>query len=839
MFPADQRELIEAVNRTSAPSVTGRLDQHFAAVAERNPDRTAVVSPGRTLAYGDLQAEVSALAGRLADVGVGAGDRVILCAEHGWEQVVAALAVMRVGAAYLPLPPDAPPDHRQAALEQSEARVVITQNSLAGWLAWPAETVVVPLIAEICCAAFEPPATDDDSAAVLPCGTEPGADAAISHRVLCDTVTDVNRRLHLGPEDRVLALVSADSGPALYETFGPLLVGAAVVVGAEDARQSPQEWLKLSRSERVTVWMLTPALLDLLLEHLSVAGESLPRSLRAVVLSGGPLSAGQLGELRAERADLTLAYATAISSHGPWVAWQDLTEPLTSWDWLPIGRPMTNQRLYVLSEKLAPCPVWVPGRLYLGGSAAEPPVESTVRHPETGERLVRTSLFGRLRPEGVVEVTGDESSRVMLHGRPLNLRDVELALGTHEAVRQSAVVAAGSVAYVRVRAGASVTEADLTGHLRRTVSAYLLPERIELVATMPLSSDGLIDRAALGAAARSLSPLDLPPGQHSPEDDELLRRATAVAWRLFDLPDIQPDTNLLDIGANSFQLVRLAIALEEELGLSVSVEDLLRSPTIAAGLRGHLGVTGEPGLGRRSPVPAGGIESAGGAAEGVISGVLAQQAFKQARHGIRHDLDDIRGRQLSTAEGRPMLRRNTTRSFGPDPVSFQALSTLLSVAGVTMQDGEPRYRYASAGSAYPVQVYVLVGPGRVSSLRAGSYYYHPVRDCLVPVAPDATLPISAHIDVNQQAARSSAFSIFLIGRTAAIAPLYGDIGWQFTVLEAGAIAQLFTDAALECGLGLCPIGTMDVAPLPTLLDLDGTDRFVHAILGGLPARGQR
>ncbi len=183
---------------------------------------------------------------------------------------------------------------------------------------------------------------------------------------------------------------------------------------------------------------------------------------------------------------------------------------------------------------------------------------------------------------------------------------------------------------------------------------------------------------------------------------------------------------------------------------------------------------------------------------------------------------------------RPAQAFRTVRRFDPRPVDLDVLGALLQALQVTSVAGRPTRRYPSAGGSYAVGVYVLVAPGRVRSLATGSYYYHPVRHRLVPVAADAVLPASAHAEPNRAAFRQSAFSLYLVARMPAITPLYGDLAWDFTVFEAGAMTQLLGTVAEECGLGLCPVGAMDTAPLPELFALDRDDRFVHALLGGVP-----
>jgi SagB-type dehydrogenase family enzyme len=841
-LPGSHQELIDTVNATQAPVPDGTIDELVLGAAAGHPGRRAAVSAQGSLGYGGLRDSVTDLSRRLADLGVGAGHRVILCTDLGWEQLAGALAIMRVGAAYVPAAPSLSQTARWDAASRAKATAVVTQWWQVGRIAWPDDLPVLTVEQEP--AAGQPwpgSAADPDALALLLPADAAGGQLSLSHPTVLNSVADVNRRLGITPGDEVLAMAPADSVLSLYQTFGPAVAGAGIVFGQDIDQHHPQAWLDQIQRESVSVWLTTPSLLNLALDYLQTAGRSLPESLRAVVLAGERLDPLWVRELRAAAAGpLAVAFATAPAAQGLWAAWQDVDDADDGKRSVPVGTPMANQHLYVLNEVLAACPVWVTGRLFFGGAATWPvPAEQEARasavHPLTGEPLVATTMFGRLLPDGVTELAGDESSQVTVHGRPLRLHDAEVALAAHEAIRQAAVVPAGepgeSAAYVQLRAGAEVTADELTDSLRRKVSPYLLPATIEITAGLPLTAAGLVDLAALRAAALARASTPAPSPAPVPEagDEELTRRVTAIACRLFDVSDIEPNVNLMDIGASSYQLVRLATVLEEELGLAADVEELLRFPSIAVIVSSHHGVAATAATPPREPAePASPMPR-------VLTGLAARQAFKDRHLGIRRDLDQRPGVAIAAQPDELITTRRSIRAFDAAPVGLPELSTLLASTRMATLDGEPKYAYPSAGSAYPVQLYLLVAPARVRGLPGGSYYYHPGRNCLISIDTEGSLPASAHADINRRAFRESAFSLYLIGRMAAIAPLYGDLSRDFSVFEAGAMTQLLAQTATGCGLGLCPVGTMGTAALPALFGLDEGDRFLHALLGGIPA----
>nr|ABL74946.1 TlmIII [Streptoalloteichus hindustanus] len=829
-------------------------------------DAPAVVSPRRVLDRADLLARVDALAARLLAAGVAPGDRVVCSVEPGWEQVVALLGVLRAGGVHLPVPPGLGQVARWQRVTRSEAAVVLTQSWLGERLSWPDSATVIA-VDEV-----EPgptPATVDrapEAAACLVPGEDGRDHVAVSHRAIVTTLTELNARFRVGPEDRVLALSSPESGFALYETVGALLAGATVVFGDDLDARDPAAWTALLRRERITVWHSPPTLLGMLVDHLEASGDRLPAELRLALVGGERFPADLVRRLRgvADPAPVVAALGAATVP-GLWTTCAEIDEIPTEWRSVPIGRPLPNHRVFVLSETMTQCPVWVTGRLHFGGVAAEPCSDSDtesesgarVPHPETGEPLTPTGRFGRVLPDGVVEVVGDEAAQVTVHGRALNMQDTEVALAGHEAVRDAVVVPVTegeSVAHVRLAPGAQVDGPALLDFLRRKVSPYLLPTRVEVVTGFPLTSDGRVDRAALASAASPSTVDDQSAASTAPADDELIQQVTRIACGVLGVSDIEPNMNLLDVGATSIELVRLATLVEEELGITVDVEELLRFPSIAVLVSRQLGesetipsaapdTVSATGSGTESdtpPVPATPTAAAAPQEEStsasmpLLVGILERQAFKDAAHGIRHEYDDTEGVEITGSAPERLVNRRTHRGFDSRPVEFAAISELLSAMRQTRHGGEPKRWYPSAGSAYPVQAYLVVEPGRVRELPSGSYYHHPARNCLVPVVPGARVDASAHAEINRRSLRESAFSLYLVARMDAITPLYGNLAADFAMFEAGAMTQLLMEVATELGLGLCPVGAMETAPLRDVLRLGESDRFLHVLLGGYP-----
>ncbi|MFD5823962.1 AMP-binding protein [Lentzea sp. NPDC060358] len=836
LLPAEQRELLRGLNELTGDVPPGTVAAAVAALSAERGSCLAARGPARELTRADLLVEADRLAAALLELRVTPGQRVALCVEPGVGQIIGLLGILRAGAVVLPIDPVAGHVARWRAVERSSAAVLVSQRSLLGQLGWP-ERLGVLAVDDLPRARTPltlPDLTDGHAAACV----VGGAETVLRHRDLLNLVADLADRFGIGQDDRVLALTPLTSGRGVQETAIGLLTGAALVFCEDADARNSSGWPALMTREQITVWHATPYLLDLLVTELEDRGEGVPEQLRLVLVSGERLPVDltrRLGDLAGQ--GVTVANLSAAEPDGSWVACHAPAGEARETPTVPIGRPIRNQRVHVLAENGSDCPAWVTGQVYYGGLVAETvngQNDSGTVHPATGERLRPTTQYGRVLPDGVVEIVGDASAQLLVHGRRLHVHDTEVALAAMPEVRSAAVVTVAdgteSRGFVRLLAGASITGADLLDRLRRKVSPYLLPSRIEVLDRFPLTADGRVDRPELAAMHGSAASraAEVAPEVLTRTDADLLAAATAIACRVLNVSEIEPDTNLLDLGVTSVELVRLATLAEDELDIEVEVEELLNFPSISMLIGPQLAKSTEPV--RQEPT------RSPDEAEDLLVGVVKRHAFKDRHMGVRHEHTAETGFRLGGNADPRLFARRTERRFSPAPVVFADLALLLGALRSADQGGESKFWYPSAGNAYPLGVYLEVAPHRVRDLDAGIYYVRPDRAELVPVTSGGRIPATAHADLNQAALEESAFTLYLVSRMDAITPLYGELAWDFSVFEAGAMTQLLMSVAAETGLGLCSVGTLDSTELTEPLQLQQNDRFVHALLGGIPHR---
>ncbi|WP_435113289.1 amino acid adenylation domain-containing protein [Nocardiopsis synnemataformans] len=455
--PAHQLLTRAEANATEGPLPDALLYEDALAAALRDPDAPAVVHPDASLTHGQLWARVTAVADELRARGCGPGDRAAVVMDKGVEQVVAAHAVLLTGAAYVPVDTTQPAARRRAILRDAGVRHVLTQSWLAEIGDWDRDVEPVEVDAVPAASAFDalpPRPVDPDALAYViytsgSTGTPKGV--MVSHRAALNTIADVNRRFSVGSGDRVLGLAALGFDLSVYDLFGPLGAGGALVLPHADRRGDPSHWAELAREHGVTLWNSVPAQMGMLADYLSTAPAQAPTTLRVALLSGDWIPLTLADRVRAHLPGTALYSFGGATEGSIWSIHHPIGEADPSWPSVPYGRPLTNQTFHVLDERMRDRPDWVAGELHIGGAGVATgylgdearTAERFVTHPGTGERLYRTGDLGRYRPGGHIEFLGREDDQVKIRGHRVELAEIEAALTAHPSVASAAVLAVG------------------------------------------------------------------------------------------------------------------------------------------------------------------------------------------------------------------------------------------------------------------------------------------------------------------------------------------------------------------------------------------------------------
>ena len=479
-LPAGQRATRERVNQTAGPMPAALLHQLGPALAERRGD-PAVITGNRVLSYAELDRLACRLGHGLRAEGATVNRLVAVVMDKGWEQVVAALGILYSGAAYLPVDAGLPPDRIRRLLALGEVELVLSQKAVLDRLDWPENVSVfavddLSLWAEYDDSPPVPVQTLDDLAYVIFTSGSTGEPKGvmIDHRGAANTTLDINSRFQIGPDDRVLGLSSLSFDLSVWDIFGMLAAGGALVLPEPDAGRDPERWSQLVRQHRVTVWNTVPALMQMYVSYCEAQpalGGIVP--LRLVMMSGDWIEVSLPDRIRAQQAcDIEVISLGGATEASIWSVHHPIGEHDPAWKSVPYGVPLRNQTMHVLDEFGRPRPDWVTGRLFIGGIGlalgywgdAVKTAQRFIVDARTGERLYDTGDLARYHPDGTLEFLGRDDGQVKVNGYRIELGEIEHALTEHPAVDRAVALADGNrlLAFVTTHPG-SATDLDTGG----------------------------------------------------------------------------------------------------------------------------------------------------------------------------------------------------------------------------------------------------------------------------------------------------------------------------------------------------------------------------------------
>ncbi|RGC67748.1 Linear gramicidin synthase subunit B [Micromonospora sp. MW-13] len=581
------------VRRSTTPRASGTpvivdcLHRMVESQVERTPDAEAVRHGDRSLTYRQLDEAANRLARALLARGVAGQDRVGVCLTRDVDLVVALLAVLKAGAAYVPLDPAYPPARVAFMTEDSGARVVLTRSGLAdrfGDAALPLDAID---LADQPAGRPDAAADPSDLAYVIYTSGSTGRPkgVAVEHRsasVLMHWARSAFADEELGG---MLAATSVCFDLSIFEIFGPLCWGGRVVLvdtvlalAAPDAARLP-----------VTLVNTVPSAMSELL-----AADALPAGVRTVCLAGEPLTAALAARVLARPGVRRLLNLYGPSEDTTYSTWAEITADGTA---PPIGRPLPHTRTYVLDAGGVPVPSGAPGELYLAGAGLARgylgrPEETAARFLDDpfrpGDRMYRTGDRVRLRPDGQLEFLGRLDDQVKLRGHRIELGEVGAALAALPGVREAAAAVRTGPSGDPVLVGYLVGRRrdDVPARLRERLPAPMVPTAVVWLDRMPTTPSGKTDRAALPAPAWA-DPDVAPP---SPGRDPAGARTGEVAavWRdVLGVPVTGSAADFFDLGGDSLLAVRCAARLTAVTGVPVPPAALFDHPTVAA-LAAHL-----------------------------------------------------------------------------------------------------------------------------------------------------------------------------------------------------------------------------------------------------------
>lgn len=588
---AAEAALLRRGTETARPYPERSLGELFAAQVARNPAAIAVRFSGVDLTYAELDARANRLAHLLRARGVRPDACVPVCIERSLELIVALLAIVKAGGAYVALDPEYPAERLAAMAADVAAEVALVQEKFAARLGRSvARTTLV--LEHVAAEITAQPATAPDVSATLEhlayvsftsgsTGRPKGV--AVPQRGVVRLVQNTDFAT-FAAGDTFLQLAPVAFDASTLEIWGPLLNGGRLVVMPPGAPTLEALGATI-REEGVTTLWLTAGLFHLMVD------ERLDdlRGVRQLLAGGDVLSVAQVRKfLRGAPA------SRLINGYGPtenttFTCCHSIGEADLAGGSVPIGRPIANTRVYVLDAELRPVPVGVPGELYTGGDGLargylnrpELTAEKFVRDPFASDpqaRLYRTGDRVRWRNDGAIEFLGRLDQQVKIRGYRVEPAEAEAALAAEPGVKAAAVVVredGGQKRLVGYAVGSELDGEQLRVRLQAKLPEYLVPATIVMLEVLRLTANGKVDRAALPAPEL---PANTPVEPRTPAEDIL-----AHLWaRVLGVERVGVQDNFFVLGGHSLLATQLVTRVREAFGVELPLRALFEAPTVRA-----------------------------------------------------------------------------------------------------------------------------------------------------------------------------------------------------------------------------------------------------------------
>jgi amino acid adenylation domain-containing protein len=587
--------------RTAYPREAS-VAQLFEEVAAASPDSIAITFGSEQLSYGELNLRANRLAHRLLRMGVGSETLVGCCIERSLNLIVALVAILKAGGAYVPLDPSYPKERFDFLLQDTKTPVMLAQKSLA------AITPVDPTASWLYLDGDYMPPSEADDVNPEPSGgpnslayvmytsgsTGQPKGVMVENRSIVRLVRNTNF-CKFGPAEVFLQFAPISFDASTLEVWGPLLNGGRLVIMPPQSA-SLEDLGRSIRNEGVTTLWLTAGLFNLMVEHRL---DDL-RPVRQLLAGGDVLSAHHVGIVLQNLAGCTLINGYGPTENTTFTCCHAMHAGEVVPDSIPIGKPISNTRVYILDEQMRPLAPGEAGELYAAGDGVARGYLNNSKETadrflvdlfdsDTGGRMYRTGDLARWRENGTVEFLGRIDNQVKVNGYRIEPAEIEAAMRRHGNVKDVCVVPQvdgnGStrlVAYYVAAANVALSPQELREDLATKLPQFMVPALFVAVERLPLSPNGKVDRAALPAPAP-----EAPVSVELPKT-HLEQELTDLWKRILRTERVGLDDNFFDLGGDSLLVIAVHSNLQKMFQLEIPVTDLFEFTTVRS-LARHLG----------------------------------------------------------------------------------------------------------------------------------------------------------------------------------------------------------------------------------------------------------
>ncbi|WP_411753622.1 non-ribosomal peptide synthetase [Serratia sp. (in: enterobacteria)] len=587
LLPEKQRQLRAQINATDAEIPHHLLGDAFVAQARQHPANPAICTLERQISYGELLNRAAEAAQWLHAQGVKRNELVGLIATRGPEQIVGIMAIVLAGACYLPIDADLPEARRRYMLQDGGVRVVLMNVDVE--LSLPCFDLRHPDEQTFALPARDVASTQDDLAYVLYTSGTTGdpKGVMVTHRNVVNLVADCQTRFNIQTDDRFFAISAFNFDLSVWDIFGALSAGAALVMPDADRANDVEHWATLCRMHRVTVWNSVPAIVRMMFEHQTM----LTDSLRLIMMSGDRIPPDLPAAMITQRPDIAYWSLGGPTETTIWNICHPIAPEDCNGENIPYGRPNANNQCAIRHSQGSECPDWVAGEIYASGVGItqgywHDEARTLERYPVdelSGQRCFRTGDLGRYLPNGDIDILGRVDLQIKINGYRIEAGEVENALATLPEIGQAAVVAAKNahgdllVAHL-VANGDKPTLAELRQRVGHLLPDYMIPAQLLWHDALPLNRNQKIDRKALAQISLAVEASGSAESQQAQSD---IARALQTLWQeILASETVGVEQDFFSLGGNSLKALRILTSVRKQFGVALPLESVYQFNTV-------------------------------------------------------------------------------------------------------------------------------------------------------------------------------------------------------------------------------------------------------------------
>ena len=596
------------LNKINETCELGLLYEGFLEQVKKNPNNIAIINGDKIFSYKEIYNISAQLSEKIKNKSILSNSPIAIIMEKGWEQIAAVFGIHFSGSYYIPIDATLPIERISQLIISSQAVAIITQDKLVNEIPVPYGIPLFKILEEDkhininLDINYRQNPTDLAYIIFTSGSTGVPKGVMVEHRSALNTVRDMNERFNVSDKDVSICFASLSFDLSVYDIFGLLSCGAKLIIPLATEMQAPQYWKKLIQEHRVSIWNTAPPLMQMFMEYLLIQNEDkFKNNIRLVLLSGDWIPVSLPDNIRLQFKDAEIISLGGATEASIWSNFYKIEENKLQCVSIPYGKPLKNQKMFVLGNDFEIRPVWVAGMIYIGGvglsrgylNDLEKTNNAFVYHPTTGERLYRTGDFGRYLPSGDIEFLGRQDNQVKIHGYRVELCEIEAVILKHPSIASAIVRVIGDsgatshlVGYLIFKSSYQtfgkiekdhLIKIEIKEFISKKLPYYMVPSRFIELEYTPLTSNGKLDNRELANLANIENIID----NEMKLPESKIEKELAVIWKkLLKIDNIGIHSNFFQLGGQSFLAFQMMNQIYQNFGVHLQMNSLFQAGTI-------------------------------------------------------------------------------------------------------------------------------------------------------------------------------------------------------------------------------------------------------------------